>query len=158
MLGLAPSMVPKVAEAMAIKKRPTVIWLHFAECTGCSEAFIRSTYPWIDQIVLDVLNVAYHETIMAPSGHNAEKSLTDAMKEYDGKYILVCEGGIPTKNNGVYGKVGGAHHAGHRQEGHQACPGHHLRGQLRLLRRGAGGRAQPHQGHGAWARPPAPRP
>lgn len=106
-LGLAPSMVPKVAEAMAIKKRPTVIWLHFAECTGCSEAFIRTTYPWIDQIVLDVLNVAYHETIMAPSGHNAEKSLTDAMKEYDGKYILVCEGGIPTKNKGIYGKVAG---------------------------------------------------
>jgi [NiFe] hydrogenase small subunit len=106
-LGLAPSMIPKVAEAMAVKQRPTVIWLHFAECTGCSEAFIRATYPWIDEIVLDVLNVAYHETIMAPSGKNAEKSLHDAMKQYKGKYILVCEGAIPTKNNGVYGKVGG---------------------------------------------------
>jgi [NiFe] hydrogenase small subunit len=106
-LGFAPSMIPKVAEAMAVKQRPTVIWLHFAECTGCTEAFIRTTYPWIDQIILDVLNVAYHETIMAPSGHNAEKSLNDAMKKYKGKYILVCEGGVPTKNNGVYGKVSG---------------------------------------------------
>lgn len=106
-LGLAPSMIPRVAQAMASKERPTVIWLHFAECTGCSEAFIRSTYPWIDEIVLEVLNVAYHETIMAPSGHAAEKSLHDAMAKYKGKYILVCEGGIPTLEGGIYGRVAG---------------------------------------------------
>ncbi|MCB2187361.1 MAG: hydrogenase small subunit [Deltaproteobacteria bacterium] len=106
-LGLAPSMIPKVAKAMTAKERPTVIWLHFAECTGCSEAFIRTTYPWIDELVLDVLNVAYHETIMAPAGEAAEKSLHDAMEKYKGKYILVCEGGIPTLDGGVYGKVAG---------------------------------------------------
>jgi [NiFe] hydrogenase small subunit len=106
-LGLAPSMVPRVAEAVTAKQRPTVIWLHFAECTGCSEALLRTTYPWIDTVVLEILNVAYHETIMAPSGHNAEKSLTDAMAKYKGKYILVCEGAIPTADGGVYGKVAG---------------------------------------------------
>lgn len=106
-LGLAPSMIPKVAEAMTAKQRPTVIWLHFAECTGCSEALLRTTYPWIDEVVLDILNVAYHETIMAPSGEAAEKSLHDAMEQYKGKYILVCEGAVPTKDGGVYGKVGG---------------------------------------------------
>ncbi len=106
-LGLAPSMIPKVAEAMVAKKRPTVIWLHFAECTGCSEAFIRSTYPWIDELVLEILNVAYHETIMAPSGEAAEKTLHEAIKEYKGRYLLVCEGAIPTKDGGVYGRIGG---------------------------------------------------
>lgn len=106
-LGLAPSMIPRVAEAMTAKQRPTVIWLHFAECTGCSESLLRTTYPWIDQVVLDVLDVAYHETIMAPSGHAAEKSRTDAMAKYKGKYILVCEGAIPTAEGGVFGKVGG---------------------------------------------------
>lgn len=106
-LGLAPSMIPKVAEAMTAKQRPTVIWLHFAECTGCSEAFLRTTYPWVDQVVLEILNVAYHETIMAPAGEAAEKSLHDAMEKYKGKYICVCEGAIPTKDGGVYGKVAG---------------------------------------------------
>jgi [NiFe] hydrogenase small subunit len=106
-LGLAPSMIPRVAQAMSAKQRPTVIWLHFAECTGCSEAFLRTTYPWADEVVLDILNVAYHETIMAPSGHAAEKSLHDAMKKYKGNYICVIEGGIPTANNGAWGKVAG---------------------------------------------------
>ncbi len=106
-LGLAPSMIPKVAEAMTAKQRPTVIWLHFAECTGCSEALLRTTYPWIDEVILDILNVAYHETIMAPSGKAAEKSLHDAMAKYKGKYILVCEGAIPTRDGGLYGRVGG---------------------------------------------------
>ena len=106
-LGLAPSMVPRVAKAMTVKQRPTVIWLHFAECTGCSESLLRTTYPWIDTVVLEILNVAYHETIMAPSGKYAEKSLADAMKKYKGKYICVCEGAIPTADGGVYGKVGG---------------------------------------------------
>jgi NiFe hydrogenase small subunit HydA len=106
-LGFGPAMIPKVAEAMAAKARPTVIWLQFAECTGCTEAFIRTTYPWIDELVLDVLDVAYHETIMAPSGEAAEKSLHDAIEKNKGKYILVCEGGIPMKDNGIYGKVGG---------------------------------------------------
>lgn len=106
-LGLAPSMIPKVAEAMTAKQRPTVIWLNFAECTGCTEGVLRTTYPWIDEVVLDILNIAYHETIMAPSGHAAEKSLHDAMAQYKGKYILVCEGAIPTKDGGVYGRIGG---------------------------------------------------
>jgi len=106
-LGLAPSMIPRVAQAMTTKQRPTVIWLHFAECTGCSEALLRTTYPWIDDVVLDILNVAYHETIMAPAGHAAEKSLHDAMEQYKGNYICVIEGGIPTANDGVWGKVGG---------------------------------------------------
>ncbi len=106
-LGLAPSMIPKVAEAAAAKQRPTVIWLHFAECTGCSEALLRATYPWIDEVVLDILNVAYHETIMAPAGHAAEKSLHDAMNKYKGNYICVIEGGIPTGEGGTWGKVAG---------------------------------------------------
>lgn len=106
-LGFAPAMIPKVAQALVAKERPTVIWLHFAECTGCSEAFIRSSYPWIDELVLEVLNVAYHETIMAPSGYAAEKSLHEAKEKYKGKYILICEGAVPTGEDGLWGRVAG---------------------------------------------------
>jgi [NiFe] hydrogenase small subunit len=44
-MGLSSSFVPRVAEVFAApKQRPPVIWLHFAECTGYTEAtLIRET-------------------------------------------------------------------------------------------------------------------
>ena len=75
-MGLSASFVPKVAEVFAAPaQRPPVIWLHFGECTGCSEALLRSQYPYVDDLVLEVLSVEYHETIMAAAGHQAEEQL-----------------------------------------------------------------------------------
>ncbi|MEW6261864.1 MAG: hydrogenase small subunit [Thermodesulfobacteriota bacterium] len=106
-MGLAPAMIPRIAEAVTAKARPPVIWLHFAECTGCSEGFLRASYPFADEIVLEVLDVAYHETIMAAAGDLAEQNLHNAVKTHKGKYICVIEGAIPTKNEGRYGLIGG---------------------------------------------------
>jgi [NiFe] hydrogenase small subunit len=61
----------------------------------------------VDQLVLDVLSVEYHETIMAAAGHQAEENLQNAVKQYEGKFICVVEGAIATKFDGGYGKVGG---------------------------------------------------
>ncbi len=107
-MGLSASYVPKVAEVFAApRQRPPVIWLHFAECTGCSEAMLRTMYPYADELVLEILSVEYHETIMAAAGHQAEDQLHAAMKKYAGKYICVVEGAVATHYNGGYGKVGG---------------------------------------------------
>ena len=107
-MGLSSSFIPKVAEVFAApKQRPPVIWLHFAECTGCSEATLRSMYPWIDELVMNILDIEYHETIMAASGYQAEDVLHSAVKKYNGKFICVVEGAIGTAYNGGYGKVGG---------------------------------------------------
>jgi [NiFe] hydrogenase small subunit len=107
-MGLSSSFVPKVAEVFAApKQRPPVVWLHFGECTGCSEALLRSMYPWIDELVLEILDVEYHETIMAASGHQAEENLHNAVKKYKGQFICVVEGSIATKFDGGYGKVAG---------------------------------------------------
>jgi len=106
-MGLSSSFVPKVAEVFAApKQRPPVVWLHFGECTGCSEALLRTMYPWIDELVLEVLDVEYHETIMAAAGHQAEENLQNAIKKYEGKFICVVEGSIATNYDGGYGKVG----------------------------------------------------
>ncbi len=96
-LGLSASMVPQIADAIEEgARRPSVIWLHFAECSGDSEAFIRSTYPSTEELVLNILSIDYHETIMTTSGHAAEASLEQAMRENKGKYLVICEGAIPT--------------------------------------------------------------
>ena len=75
-IGLSSSFVPKVAEVFAASaQRPPVIWLHFGECTGCSEAVLRTQYPYVDDLVLEILSVEYHETIMAAAGQQAEDQL-----------------------------------------------------------------------------------
>jgi [NiFe] hydrogenase small subunit len=106
-MGLSSSFVPKVAEVFAApKQRPPVVWLHFGECTGCSEALLRSMYPWIDELVLEILDVEYHETIMAAAGQQAEENLHNAVKQYAGQFVCVVEGSIATNYDGGYGKVG----------------------------------------------------
>ncbi|MDY0223299.1 MAG: hydrogenase small subunit [Desulfobacterium sp.] len=107
-MGLSSSCVGKVAssiEKAASSPRPSVVWLHFGECTGCSEAFLRT--PNVGAIILETISVEYHETIMAAAGHQAEKSLEEAIKTHRGKFICVVEGSIATAYNGAYGKVGG---------------------------------------------------
>ncbi|PKO06454.1 MAG: Ni/Fe hydrogenase [Chloroflexi bacterium HGW-Chloroflexi-3] len=74
-------------------------------CAGCSEAFLRSPSPTAAELVLDVLSVDYHETIMAPSGFQAEKSKEDAIAA--GGYVLVVEGSISTAGVGEYCCVAG---------------------------------------------------
>jgi [NiFe] hydrogenase small subunit len=107
-MGLSSSFVPKVADVFAQpKQRPPVVWLHFGECTGCSESLLRSQYPYVDDLVLEVLSVEYHETIMAAAGHQAEENLQAAIKKYAGKFICVVEGSIATAFNGAYGMIGG---------------------------------------------------
>ncbi|MBW2093807.1 MAG: hydrogenase small subunit [Deltaproteobacteria bacterium] len=107
-MGLSASFIPKVAEVYAApRQRPPVIWLQFAECTGCSEALLRAMYPWIDELLLEIISVEYHETIMAGAGHQAEDTLKAAVKKYQGKFICVVEGAIATKYNGAYGKIAG---------------------------------------------------
>ncbi len=107
-IGLSQSNVLRVAEVFASpRQRPPVVWLHLGECTGCSEALLRSTYPYADDLILEILSLEYHETIMAASGHQAEENLKAALKKYKGKFICVVEGAVATKFDGAYGKIGG---------------------------------------------------
>jgi [NiFe] hydrogenase small subunit len=64
-------------------------------------------YPWIDELVLEILSVEYHETIMAAAGYQAEENLRNAVEKYKGKFVCVVEGSIATKYDGGYGKVAG---------------------------------------------------
>jgi Ni,Fe-hydrogenase I small subunit len=59
-----------------------VVWLHFAECTGCSEAFLRTSYPNVDDILLDTISLEYHETLMAAAGKQAEECLEKALADF----------------------------------------------------------------------------
>jgi len=106
-MGLPATMVAKVAETIASPSRPPVLWLHFQECTGCTESLLRATHPTVEELVLDVISLDYSETLCAAAGHQVEKSLGDSAKLNEGKYILVVEGSVPMKDDGIYCKIGG---------------------------------------------------
>jgi len=96
-----------VARVIAKARRPSVIWLHMQDCTGCTETLLRTSAPDLGELILDLVSLDYHATVMAAAGHQAEAALRAAMEENAGKYVLVVEGSIPRKDNGVYLKVAG---------------------------------------------------
>jgi hydrogenase small subunit len=106
-MGFPASFVDKVEAAVATKKKPTVIWLNFMECTGCSETLLRASHPPLGRFLLEIVNLEYHETLMAGAGAQAEEALNKAVKNYKGEYILVVEGAVSTKDGGIYCQIGG---------------------------------------------------
>jgi NiFe hydrogenase small subunit HydA len=105
-LMLPPAFRPLVARAAEAFSRLPVVWLNFAECTGCTEAFLRSSYPNVDDILLDTISLEYHEVVMAAAGRQAEENLKNAMATFPGQFICVIEGAIPEGLDGQYLRIG----------------------------------------------------
>lgn len=103
-LGL-PGMGMQIAEAITNPRRPPVIWLSGQDCTGCTESLLRSTHPTLEHLILDTISLDYHDTLNAGAGHQAEAAKHASMKANKGKYLLVVDGSIPTKDGGIYCKI-----------------------------------------------------
>ena len=106
-VGLPASVAVKWAEAAVAGLKPSVIWLHFQECTGCTESLLRTSHPALAELILDLISLDYHETLAAAAGYQVEDALKAAMAKNAGKYVCIVEGAIPTRDNGIYCKVGG---------------------------------------------------
>jgi len=117
-LALPTRYISQIANAMSLATRLPVVWLEFQDCTGDSESFLRAesrtdpiqpgvTDPGLVDLLLDVISVEYHETLMAPSGLAAEKSLNDVMAKYPNQYLCIVEGAIPQAQNGVFCTIRG---------------------------------------------------
>jgi hydrogenase small subunit len=105
-MALPPSMIPKVVQALEKAKRPSVIWLSFQECTGCTESLTRSHAPTLEDLIFNAISLDYHHTLQAASGYGAEESREAAMHEHTGKYLLAVDGSIPLGNPG-YSTIAG---------------------------------------------------
>jgi hydrogenase small subunit len=97
----------EVAREVAKARRLPVIWLHFQDCTGCTETLLRTSKPDLGELILHLVSLDYHETLMAAAGKQAEAALRTSMQENAGKYVLVVEGSIPMKDGGIYMKIAG---------------------------------------------------
>jgi hydrogenase small subunit len=107
LMALPPSAAYAMAEALGKAKRPSVIWLPFQECTGCTESITRSHSPSVESLIFDMISLDYQETLMAAAGHQAEEALHAAMKDNYGKYLLIVDGSVATGLDGAYSCIAG---------------------------------------------------
>ena len=106
LLGLPASMAPRVAAALGQARRPSVIWLPFQECTGCTESITRAHGATLESLIFEAISLDYQHTLQAAAGDAAERARAQAMKDNWGKYLLIVDGSIPTGNPG-YGTIAG---------------------------------------------------
>jgi hydrogenase small subunit len=104
-IGLTPAAGIQIANAVMNPKRPAVIWLSAQECTGCTESLLRTHHPTLENLILDMISLDYHETLCAAAGHQVEQVKQASMEENYGSYLLVVDGSIPSKDGGIYCKV-----------------------------------------------------
>ena len=111
-LGISASGVKAFAQALGSATRPSVIWLSFQHCTGCSESLLRSGNPLTDRLtvenlILNFISLDYHETLQVAAGFQAEAARQAAMTANYGNYILIVDGSLPTAENEWWVAVAG---------------------------------------------------
>lgn len=105
-LGLPATLIPRVAAALEQARRPSVIWLPFQECTGCTESITRAHGATLESLIFEAISLDYQHTLQAAAGDAAERVREQAMKEHWGRYLLIVDGSIPTGNPG-YSTIAG---------------------------------------------------
>ncbi len=105
-IRLAPQYEDLVGQSVEQLNKIPIIWLELSDCTGNSEAFIKTAHPKVDDLILKYISLDYHELLMAASGEQSESALESILKNDAGKYILMVEGAIPLGLEGKYLRIG----------------------------------------------------
>jgi quinone-reactive Ni/Fe-hydrogenase small subunit len=105
-MQLHPSFEQVIDKAVPALNRVPIIWLELSDCSGNSEALIKSTNPAIEDLIFDYISLDYHELIMAASGDQSETILEDIINTQKGEYILIVEGAVPLGLDGKFLRIG----------------------------------------------------
>lgn len=106
-MGLSGKAAAQMADAVSDPERPPVIWIGAQECTGCTESLLCATHPTLENLILDTISLEYHEVLSAAFGEQVEENKHNAIERYKGRYVLVVDGSIPLKDDGIYCMVAG---------------------------------------------------
>ncbi len=106
--GLSNLGIPDIVQALekALAGNPPVIWIQGAGCTGCSVSLLNTVDPEIATVLLKVISLKFHPTLMASAGEMALDKMYKVAEDYAGKFYMVVEGSIPTKEHGKYCVIG----------------------------------------------------
>jgi len=116
-IGLGPLAAEDFVKAAERGAKPSVIWLQFQECTGCTESLLRTSHPGVDELILDLISLDYHETLFAAAGHQAEAVLREREVRVLAHQHRIAPGDEDDVRGGTghYGVAGAHRHAGCRR-------------------------------------------
>ena len=107
LMALPPMMIPRIAQAIEKARRPSVIWLPFQECTGCTESITRAHSSTLESLIFEAISLDYQHTLHGGCRRRGRGgALHEAMKQNYGKYLLAVDGSIPLGNPG-YSTIAG---------------------------------------------------
>lgn len=92
-LALPSDFAPLAQRVFELSPRLSLLWIHLAECTGCSESLFRTDLPDLAELIFDFFSFEYQETFMAAAGWQAEENI-DKLLASGKDYILAVEGGV----------------------------------------------------------------
>ncbi|MBP2654065.1 MAG: hydrogenase (NiFe) small subunit HydA [Firmicutes bacterium] len=87
-----------------------VIWLETSDSGDNNIAFMNTTYPYLNQVLTDMIDLLYSNTFMAAQGSDALRLLANAVTTYDNRFTLIVEGAVPTKDAGIYNVIARTKH------------------------------------------------
>lgn len=105
-MHLHPQFEGVVEEGVTQLNKIPIIWLELSDCTGNSEAFIKTSHPKVDDLILKYISLDYHELLMAASGDQSESALESILHNDSGKYVLIVEGAVPLGMDGKFLRIG----------------------------------------------------
>ena len=105
-MQLHPSFETHVGSAVQTLNRLPIIWLELSDCSGNSEAFIKSTNPTIEDLIFNYISLDYHELLMSASAEQSESQLEQIIKLEKGRYLLIVEGAVPLGMDGKFLRIG----------------------------------------------------
>jgi len=107
-ITLAGLLRPNILSALAQGEitRPPVIWLELGSCTGESISLDNTQDPDLKQLLLEMVEMRYHWLFNATFGEPALDIIEKTAREDEGKFILVVEGSVVTREEGRYNIIG----------------------------------------------------
>lgn len=87
---------------MGNKRRMNLVWIEASGCSGNIISLLDGCAPNVGYFLTDLVNFKYNNSIMKAQGEQAQEQLLDTLNT---EFILIVDGAISTKDNGIYNVV-----------------------------------------------------
>jgi quinone-reactive Ni/Fe-hydrogenase small subunit len=105
-MKLNPAFEPLVQTGVKTLNKVPIVWLELSDCSGNSEAFIKSSNPALEDLIFDYISLDYHELLMSASGDQSETVLEQIITQHQNEFVLIVEGAVPLGLDGKYLRIG----------------------------------------------------